>query len=733
MVWSRTWDNLRGMRTILRVLALVSVTSVAVPIAVATTLLAAFIFLPLPAVLPDPRPPEGAQTSRIYDIDGNLIGEFREFEVSKPVQPADIPLVLKQAVIASEDRRFYSHGGVDVQGTMRALWADIQAGAVVQGGSTITQQYVKNTYVGDDRTVTRKIQEAVLASQLDRQIDKEEILFKYLEQIFLGDGAIGVGAAAETYFAKSVRDLSLSESAMLAGMIPAPSRYEPRGNLLLAERRRQIVLAAMLDEGYIDQAAHDEAFAQTLFLVGGDTPQPEGVPLTLIQPRPRFDTPYPYFADYVQRYLAERYGDRAVFERGLEIYTTLDPDLQREAQRAVSSTLDGTEGGVEMSLVTVEPTTGFVKALIGGRDFAVSTVNLALAGDGGGLDRQTGSTFKPFVLATALEQGVPPTKTYNGANNACFPGKCFENFGGSSFGNIDLRTATVNSVNTVYVKLLDDIGVDATLDLTESLGIDAPADRSQLGLAVALGATGASPLEMASAYGVFAARGERVEPTPIVRVLDRDGVVIEDNTTPTRTRVLKETTADTMNDIMRGVFGGTARGKDIGRPAAGKTGTTSDSKDAWFVGYTPALSTAVWMGYRDEGKPLAGIKGRRGLVTGGSFPAETWQDFMRPALEPIEVTDFTEPAPVVQVVDSAKREARRGFSPGAEKGATGTPSGSFTEDLPPPQVAAPPTTTTTTTAPPTTSTTRPDDDDEDDGPGGGQGGGLFGNPGGPGG
>ncbi|MEX2660130.1 MAG: transglycosylase domain-containing protein [Acidimicrobiales bacterium] len=704
-----------------RVLTLVSVTTVAVPIVVLVTLLASVIFLPLPAVLPDARPPQGVQPSRMYDINGNLIGEFREFELSKPVEPEDIPEVLKEAVISIEDRRFYSHGGVDVQGTMRALWADVRAGEAVQGGSTITQQYVKNTYVGNERTLSRKIREAVLASQLDRQVDKDEVLFRYLQQIFLGDGAIGVGAAAETYFGKSVRDLSLSEAAMLAGLIPAPSRYEPRGNLQRAEERRKLVLAAMLSERHISQRQHDEAVAQTLFLVGGDAPPPpEGVPVTLIQPRPRFETPYPYFADYVQRHLAARYGDRAVFEQGLEIYTTLDPRMQAEAQRAVGATLEGTEPGLEMSLVSVEPSRGYVMALVGGRDFQVSSVNLALGSDGGGLDRQTGSTFKPFVLATALEEGVSPDRTYSGRNNRCFPGKCFENFGGSSYGTINLRAATVNSVNTVFVQLLDDVGIDDTLDLTESLAIEAPADRSQLGLAVALGATGASPLEMASAFGVFAARGERAEPTPVIKVLDSDGVVLEDNSEPSRARVLKESTADTLNDIMRGVFGGTARGKDIDRPAAGKTGTTSDSKDAWFVGYTPALSTSVWMGYRDEGRPLVGIKGRRQGVTGGSFPAETWQDYMRAAVEPIPVTDFTEPAPILEVIDAAKREARKGFNPGPEKEPSDTPGGSYSEDLPPPAVATP--SATTTTAPPTTTTTKPDDED-DGGPGG-----LFGEP-----
>ncbi len=287
------------------------ITAVVLPLVGGLVVFAALLFLPLPASLPEARPGVEALISRIYDINGNEIGVFRQFDTTKPVAPEDIPEVLKQAVIAGEDRRFYSHSGVDVLGTLRALRTDVNSQGVVQGGSTITQQYVKNAYVGSERTLSRKVREAILASQLDRQVDKEEILFRYLERIYLGEGAYGVGAAAETYFHKPVAELTLSEAALLAGLIPAPSRYEPRGNPALAEERRMVILGVMLDEGMITPDQHAEAAAQRVWLATpGTEPPPGGA--TVVHPRERAETAHPYFVDYLQRYLAERYGDDAV-------------------------------------------------------------------------------------------------------------------------------------------------------------------------------------------------------------------------------------------------------------------------------------------------------------------------------------------------------------------------------------------------------------------------------------
>ena len=701
------------MRLLGRSVFLVVITAVVVPLAGASTVLAALLFLPLPASLPQARPGVEALISRIYDINGNEIGEFRQFDTTKPVAPGDVPEILKQAVIAGEDRRFYSHSGVDVWGTARALWADIENQEVVQGGSTITQQYVKNAYVGDERTLSRKIREAILASQLDRQVDKDEILFRYLERIYLGEGAYGVGAAAETYFHKPVSELSLSEAALLAGLIPAPSRYEPRGNPALAEERRTVILDAMLEEEMISPDEHAEAAAQRVWLATpGATPPPGGV--TVIHPREQAETAFPYFVDYLQRYLAERYGEDAVDQEGLRIYTTLDPRIQAEAERAVAETLEGTEPPLEMSLVAVEPLTGFVKGLVGGRDFASSRVNLALGAAGGGSGRQPGSAFKPFVLAQAMEEGISPTRTYSGRSPSIFGDYEAQNYGGSSYGPVDLRTATRKSVNTAFVALMEDVGVPETMALAKRMGIStADYQEGTHGLSIALGSLDVAPLDMASAFGVFAARGERAEATPVVRVLDADGNVLEDNAEPERQRVLEEITADNVNEIMQGVLeaGGTAGDNGIDRPAAGKTGTAQDNGNAWFVGYTPTLSTSVWMGYSDAPREMRNIGGVRGGITGGSLPAATWESFMRGALADVPVTDFTEPAPITDLADILRRRSRGGYDIRRVMEPRGTEAGVYVEDLPAPAVNAP---TSTTTTVPEDDETEDGDDGEDD-------------------
>jgi penicillin-binding protein 1A len=694
---------------VLKAIGVVALTAAFVPLATAGTVLGAFLFLPLPATLPDPRPGIDAQVTRVYDINGNEIGQFRQFDLTAPVQPGDIPQVMKDAVIAAEDRRFYEHGGIDLRGTFRALWADVRNAAAVQGGSTITQQYVKNAYVGSERSLTRKIREAVLASQLDRQMDKDEILFRYLDQVYFGEGAYGIGAAAQTYFGKSIRDVTLSEAATLAGIIPAPSAYDPRTNPAAAERKRKVVLRAMLETGAITRAQYDETVPQQVWFALA--PPAPGQPATVIQPRPAERWLYPYFMDYLRQYLEAKYGSDAVYGRGLAIYTTLDPAMQIAAQEEVAATLNGAPADVEMALLSLEPGSGYVKAIVGGRDFYApgGQVNLALGGSTG---MQPGSTFKPFVLAEALEQGITPEKTYSGRSPMMLPGyepPGLRNYGGSSFGVLTLREATKRSVNTVYGQLIRDVGVEQTLELAHRLGesraIYAPGD----GIAVALGAKVASPLGMASAYGTWAARGLRAPPTPVVFVRDSKGKVIEDNRTPKPERIQREEIADTMNDILRGPLspGGTAGGRNLGdRPAAGKTGTTDRNTNAWFVGYTPQLSTAVWIGHREGVRELGAIKGVAS-VTGGTWPARTWQAFMLRALEKAPVVPFNQPAPITKVSSEAKTAARKGFEPGDVRRPAVTDSGRFVPEEPEPLTVEAPSTTTTTT------TTKPKKGDED--------------------
>ncbi len=715
------------MRRILHSMAALVLVAIITPVTSAGVVLAANLFLPLPANLPERTPLAPSQISRVFDAAGNEIGTFKEFETSIPVQPADLPSVLKQAVVAAEDRRFYSHGGVDVRGTLRALIADLRGQGLSQGGSTITQQLVKNTLTGNERTINRKIREAVLASQLDRQMDKEEILFEYLSVIYLGEGAYGVGAAAETYFRKPVSQLTLSEAALLAGVIPAPSRYNPRSDPGTAEIRRVSVLDAMLDEEMIDQAQHDDAVAQPVWMaVFGPPPGPA----TVVYPAEAQQSSDPYFTDYVRRWLEANLpgGADQIFQGGLRIETTLDPDAQAAARQQVSDFLDGTEPDLRTSLVAVEPPTGYVRAFVSGRDFTTDSVNYALgktsAGGvrGGGSGRQAGSSFKPFVLAQALATGITPDTPYSGrphdVSDACqSPGTVLENYEGAGYGTVDLRTATWKSVNTVYTRLILDVGVDKTMALAKQMGLTSVRDYDPAVhcASVALGAESVSPLDMASAYGVFAARGQRAEPTPVLRVTDRDNNVLVDNSKPDTTRVLPEDVADNVTDILRGVLtNGTAAGRGLDRPAAGKTGTTQNNRDAWFVGYTPTLATAVWIGYENKAaattRELTNIKGVR-RVTGGTHPARLWQAFMRVALADVPITEFSEPAPIQAVPDAAKIQARRGFEPGKRKYPSGDPNGgSYVEESPTPEADAPttttrPTSTTSTTTPDTTTTT----------------------------
>ncbi|MGH9283045.1 MAG: transglycosylase domain-containing protein, partial [Acidimicrobiales bacterium] len=330
----------RVVRSVGRAVALFLVCSVVVPIAVVVTVLGTFFFAPLPAVLPDPRPTVASRISRVYAIDaaGNRleIGAFREFEQNTPVKRSDVPQILKQAVISVEDRGFYSHGGIDPRGSLRALWADLRKKRIEQGGSTITQQYVKNAYVGKERTIVRKIREAILASQLDRQVDKEEILFQYLSNIYLGEGIYGVGAASESYFRKPVSQLTLSEAAMIAGLIPAPSRYEPRGNPVLADSKRRLVLDKMLQEGYITKAQRAGAEQEKVWLASQGAPPG---PATVVHPPPQQNTRFPFFVDHVRRYLELKYGPARVFRGGLEITVTMDPALQEHAEKTVAEAL----------------------------------------------------------------------------------------------------------------------------------------------------------------------------------------------------------------------------------------------------------------------------------------------------------------------------------------------------------------------------------------------------------
>lgn len=740
---SRIWAV---VRRVLRILTLTVFSVTVLPASMVAVGLVIVLFAPVPVTIPDRKVQPAMRPTVIFDLDGNPLAVFKRVDTNIPVRKGDIPAVLRHAVVAAEDRRFYSHHGVDAKGLVRALRRDLQRGEAEQGASTITQQLVKNVYYPDDTgnaalqsnatrivgRAWRKLRIAVIANRLDREMAKSDILHEYLSNIFLGNGAYGVGAAAQTYFRKSIRDLTASEAATIAGIIPAPSKYEPRGNLRNAEFKRRATLRQMLDVGYLTPSEYADALDQVLWLYDERTPPPPGKHVTLVYPPTSVRTQEPYFVDYVRRYLVARYGEEKVYGGGLTVRATLDPKLQRDAQRTAQDVLRGTSANLELSIVSVEPLTGFVKALVGGRDFYApdGQVNLALGYcptpesivrlikhapkiappceksddvSGGGSGRSPGSSIKPVVLAAAFAKGIPPSQVIDASpykDPRCakpVKGCVINNYEGASYGPVDLRTATVRSVNTAYARLgYQYVGIDNVARMAQKLGItSAWYDPARHGPSYALGGIDVSPLEMASAYSVFAGRGRRAAPTPVLSVVDAQGNVLEDNAVREPTQVISTEVADNVTDVLREVVtSGTGTAASLGdRPVAGKTGTSQGYGNAWFVGYTPTLSTSVWMGYKDRPRPLLNIRGV-GRVAGGTIPARTWSTYMRRAMEGVPPTAFDAPAPIKRPrrVDPAAelaRRARGGFDAGTRRSPAPTPSVQLVTRLPFPTVDAP--------------------------------------------
>ncbi|MFO7964400.1 MAG: penicillin-binding protein 1A [Desulfobacterales bacterium] len=714
--------------------------------------------LPKISTLADYRPPI---ITTVYSDDGRKIGEFyRERRIVVPLE--GIPEMLKQAFVAAEDARFYHHQGVDIISIIRAFIKNLEAGAIVQGGSTITQQVTKSFFLTPERSYTRKIKEAILAYRIDQGFSKDEILFLYLNQIYLGHGAYGVEAAAQNYFGKSVKALSLAECALLAGLPQAPSKYSPFRNPEMAKQRQIYVLNRMVAEGYITNIQATEAINEE----------------TDIKPRRNwFIESVPYFTEYVRQYIQKKYGSYSLYNDGLKVYTTVNIEMQQAAKRQVQKGLarldkrrgyrrplqhlemaeietysenlketvnDSTvEKGqivegviididdeenfavvrmaemrgilklsdmnwarkpdpekatyedpvrqighvltvgdvvnvrlkeknpdngtwelsleqtpeVQAALLCIEAETGHVKTMVGGRDYNESQFNRAIQSR-----RQPGSAFKPIIYAAALDRGYTPATMlidspivyHNEAEDSKWKPKNYEE---TFHGPTLLRKAFAESVNVVTIKLLQDIGIDYVIDYARLLGISSEIERD---LSIALGSSGISLLEMVQAYSVFANQGYRIEPAFVTKVVDRDGNVLEENM-PKKERVIESSTAYIMTSLMESVVNhGTGRRvRALNRPVAGKTGTTNNLYDAWFVGYTPRYITGTWVGF-DEEKPLGKHE------TGARAASPIWLGFMQTVLKDLPVRVFQVPDGVV----FSKIDAETGLLPIPESEST---------------------------------------------------------------
>jgi len=561
------------------------------------------------------------EATRIYATNGEVIASL--FEENREYVPLrEIPLSMRRAVVAMEDARFYRHAGIDLRAIGRAIRSNLRSGRLAEGGSTITQQLARSRFLSPDRTVGRKVAEIILAIEIERRLTKDEILERYLNEVYFGQGAYGVEMAARVYFAKGARDLTLSESALLAGLIRAPSLFSPYRNPEGANAQQRIVLKRMADLGF---AGTTDAHAAMQAPV--DLSAERNMGLTSMRA--------PYFVTYLLPTLIERYGEDLLYRGGLRIYTTLDLAMQIAADRAVRDGLDHSRAqGLRVwqgALVAIEPKTGHIRAMIGGYDYARSQFNRAWQAK-----RQAGSAFKPFVYTAAVEQGWGPTKIlydtpvrYGGAGTQPWVPR---NYDRRYRGGVTLRYALERSINVPAIKTLAEIGPGRVVDVAGRMGITSPLTPN---LTLALGTSDVTPLEMASAFGTLAAVGERAEPIAIIRVLDSSGRVIEE-TRPVRRARLDPEVALKMTDLLKGVITrGTGRAASIGRPAAGKTGTTDDYRNAWFIGYTPQLSTAVWVG-NDDNSPMRS-------VVGGTVPARIWAAFMRAAMEGMPVEDWDRP------------------------------------------------------------------------------------------
>ena len=628
------------------------------------------------------------QSSFLWDSQGRLITTFHGEQDRTVIPLKRIPKHVRRAVIAIEDQRFYEHDGVDLRAIARAFFANLESGSVEEGGSTITQQYVKNVIISPNeiaaRTIERKIDEAALARQLEAKLSKREILARYLNTVYFGEGSYGIQAAARTYFRKPANKLSLAEGALLAGAIRSPGFYNAFDRQKRAKKRRNLVLKRMEELGWAQPAKVQKATRS---------------PLGLTQWEDREHYPAPYFVDYVKRLIkydprfkalgrTPNIREKRMFTGGLSIYTTLDRNMQTAAERAINQVLT-LKSDPHGALVAVNPTTGYVRAMVGGRDFFAkrkedrhAKLNLAILAEPNlgrvaapaskkvlklapGTGRQAGSAFKPFALVAALQAGKSLAERYPGPSVKIFPGLNngapweVHNYADASFGTIPLLTATINSVNTVYAQLIVDVGPEKVVDVAEKMGI-----RTHLNpyYSAVLGSNEVNALGMAGAYGTLANNGRYHPPVAITKIVNSTGKLVYQDKTRSTNAIEPGIAYIATTALQRVILEGTgtaALGYLGGRPAAGKTGTAQEYQDAWFAGYTPDLAAAVWVGYPEgqiQMKPYCTVRfqavpgGQREVcrptriqVSGGTWPTEIWGAFMSRALTGMPVAQFKVP------------------------------------------------------------------------------------------
>lgn len=569
----------------------------------------------------------------------------RTWQERRVVKLSEVPPLVVKAILAVEDERFYQHQGIDPVSIMRAMWINLRSGAVVQGGSTLTQQLMKNFFLGDERTVKRKIKEALMALIAERKYSKDEILENYLNEIYLGQkgsqGIFGVWEASQFYFSKTLSELTVGEIALLAGLIRAPNRLSPYRSVDAATRRRNVVLAKLLDDRVINSRQYEQSLRESL-------PHRELIKIT---------NDAPFYVDFLRRELAENYPNEVLTAEGLGIFTSLDLQMQRIAERALAEGLNrleetyphlrrrGEDDNLEGAVVVLRPQTGEIKAMVGGRNYQKSQFNRVFQAK-----RQPGSVFKPFVYLTALMSGAESGKKFTPATLVddstfiwSYEGQEWQpgNYNDEYFGMVTLRRALERSLNAATARVARDVGIRRVRDMAHRLGIQSSLPAVP---ALALGAAEVTPLEIAVSFATLANNGVRTQPLAVKQVIDAKGKVLEKRDVRVE-KVISPSLAFMMNHLLKGVLdrgtGELARRWGFNRPAAGKTGTTNDFKDAWFVGYTPDLLAVVWVGFDNQSK--LGLSGAQAALP-------IWTEFMKRATAGTPTTDFVAP-PGIKIVE----------------------------------------------------------------------------------